>query len=88
MTTSSPSLSSAELKRFPFLAGLPDDNLWHLARLMQTEEFPADSVLFNEGDPRKIFGVIISGSVSIEKGREGRSERLATLGAGEAIGDN
>ena len=88
MTSTPTSLSSAELKRFAFFANLPDDNLWHLARRMQTEEFPVDALLFSEGEPRRMFGIIISGGVAIEKGRgEGRSERLATLGAGEAIGE-
>ena len=83
----STALSSGELRRFAFFAGLPDDNIWHLARLMQSAEFATDELLFSEGEPRSMFGIIVSGSVAIEKGREGRSERLATLGAGEAIGE-
>jgi aspartate ammonia-lyase len=83
----STALSSGELRRYSFFAGLPDDNIWHLARLLQSAEFAADALLFSEGEPRAMFGIIISGSVAIEKGREGRSERLATLGPGEAIGE-
>jgi aspartate ammonia-lyase len=81
------SLSSNELRRFEFFAGLPDDNLWHFARLMRAREYPVDALLFREGEPREIFAIIISGSIAIEKGREGRSERLATLGEGEAVGE-
>ena len=80
-------LSSNQLRRFPFFAGLPDDNVWHLARIMRAVEYPADALLFSEGEPREIFGIILSGSIAIEKGREGRSERLATLGEGEAVGE-
>jgi aspartate ammonia-lyase len=83
----STALSGDELRRFPFFAGVPDDTFWHLTRRMQLVEFAADALLFAEGDPRAMFGIIVSGSVSIEKGREGRSERLATLGAGEALGE-
>ena len=84
---SATTLSSAELRRFPFFAGVPEDNLWYLARRMHTAEYPIDALLFSEGEPRQMFGIIISGSVAIEKGREGRSERLAALGEGEALGE-
>ncbi|MBC7791888.1 MAG: aspartate ammonia-lyase [Anaerolineae bacterium] len=54
---------------------------------MRVASFDAGGVLFREGEPRKLFGILTSGSVAIEKGPEGRAEQLATLGKGEAIGE-
>ncbi len=75
-------LSSSELRQYQFFAGIPDDNLWHLARRMSTTEYDANDLLFSEGDQRSMFGIITHGSVAIEKGREGQIERLATLDSG------
>ncbi len=80
-------LSSSELRQFQFFSGIPDDNLWHLARRMSAAEYDANDLLFSEGDQRNLFGIITSGSVAIEKGREGQIERLATLDAGQVIGE-
>jgi aspartate ammonia-lyase len=43
--------------------------------------------LFEEGDPRRLFAIVLSGAVAIEKAHEGRVTRLATLGAGDAVGE-
>ncbi len=85
MTT--PTVTSAELRVFPFFENFPEENLWHLAKRMRVASFEPGGVLFREGEPRKLFGILTSGSVVIEKGPEGRAEQLATLGRGEALGE-
>ena len=82
-----PTTSAAALRRWSFLASFNDDNLWHLARRMRPRELEADALVFREGDERSFFGLVTDGSVSIEKGIEGRAEHIATLGAGEPIGE-
>jgi aspartate ammonia-lyase len=75
------------LRAFSFFSGFPQENLWHLSRRMRERTLDADETIFREGDPRHLFGIIVSGSVSIEKRRGDRVERLASLGAGEALGE-
>jgi aspartate ammonia-lyase len=75
------------LRSFSFFSGFPQENLWHLARRMRERTLEANETIFREGDERHLFGIIVSGSVAIEKGRGDRVERLATLGAGEVLGE-
>jgi aspartate ammonia-lyase len=78
---------SDELRNSAFLQGLPDGHIWHLARTVEPQEFEGNEVLFSEGDERSFFAVLTSGSVAIEKQLNGRPVRLATLGAGQALGE-
>src|SRR5690606_2180125 len=50
-------------------------------------QFAPNALLFSEGDERRFFAIITSGTVAIEKHRDGRPVRLRTFGAGEAIGE-
>src|SRR5918999_4374910 len=75
------------LRAFSFFNGFPQENLWHLSRRMRERTFEADETIFREGDQRHLFGIIVTGSIAIDKGRGERVERLATLGAGEALGE-
>ncbi|MFN2400037.1 MAG: aspartate ammonia-lyase [Gemmatimonadaceae bacterium] len=79
--------TASELRKSQFFDGFPEENLWHLAQKMRRASFPADHLVFQEGNPRTLFAIILEGSVAIEKGLDGRHERLATLGAGEALGE-
>ena len=78
---------SEQLRNVEFLRGLNDTHVWHLARTVAPTEFAVGDMLFNEGEPRRFFAILITGSVAIEKNEGGGSVRLATLGAGEAIGE-
>src|SRR5919198_1056038 len=79
--------SAADLRRFSFFQGFTDEDLEALAALTLTATFDGDRFIFQEADPRRIFAVVMNGSVAIEKGADGRAVRLATLGAGEALGE-
>ncbi|MFL5529928.1 MAG: aspartate ammonia-lyase, partial [Gemmatimonadaceae bacterium] len=49
--------------------------------------FEPDELLFEEGATRRFLAILVSGSVVIEKARAGRTVRLATFGAGDAVGE-
>ena len=55
--------------------------------LVSDATFECDELLFEEGAPRKLMAIIVTGAVAIEKAEAGRPVRLATLGAGQAVGE-
>ena len=75
------------LRALRFLDGLTDTAVHQLSRIVEVVEFGCDSLLFEEGQPRRLMALIASGAVAIEKGKSTRPVRLATLGAGEAVGE-
>ena len=76
-----------QLRAVPFLDGLTDSAFHQLSRLVKPAKFESDAILFEEGAPRKMLAILISGAVAIEKQMNGRPVRLVTLGAGEAVGE-
>lgn len=79
--------NDSPLKDLAFFTGLPDTLLWHLGKLAERRDYAKDDVLFNVGDEREIFGVVLKGSILIEGQHEGTTVKLATLGAGEVLGE-
>ncbi len=75
------------LRGTTFLEGFSDTHLWKLSQHASLLDFAADDLLFAEGDERKRFYILLNGAVAIEKSDGGRSSRLVTLGAGEAVGE-
>jgi aspartate ammonia-lyase len=75
------------LTNLAFFAGLPDTLVWHLSKIAEKRDYAKDDVLFKVGDERQIFGVILSGSLLIEGQHEGTKVKLATLSAGEVLGE-
>jgi len=86
MTPNSSALAD-RLRGTAFLHGLPDSYFWRLARSVSLESYAAGDALFNEGDERRLFAILLDGAVAIERKAEGREVRLSTLGAGEAVGE-
>jgi aspartate ammonia-lyase len=76
-----------QLRSLSFLEGLTDTALHQLSRLVKPAEYECDALLFTEGTERKLFAIVVSGAVAIEKQINGRPIRLATLGAGEGVGE-
>ena len=76
-----------QLKELPFVAGLPDAQLWRFAQSLEPHSFATDDVFFCEGDERSMFALVVAGGVAIEKTAGGRTTRLVTMGPGEAIGE-
>lgn len=85
MTT--PAEIADALRATAFLDGFSDANLWKLSRQVTPQALLPDDTLFVEGDARERFAILISGAVAIEKSADGRTTRLVTLGAGEAVGE-
>ena len=75
------------LRALRFLDGLTDTAVHQLSRLVTPVDYECDALLFEEGQPRRLMAFIASGAVAIEKGKNTRPVRLATLGAGEAVGE-
>ena len=75
------------LRGLDFLDGLDDSSLAELAQGATAEQHEVDTVLFAEGDPRRFFAVVVSGSVAIEKQGDGRPVRLASFGSGDVVGE-
>ena len=75
------------LRALEFLEGLTDTSVHQLSHLVKPVEYACDSMLFEEGDPRRLLALLVAGAVAIEKRQNGRPIRLATLGPGEAVGE-
>ncbi len=77
----------ADLARFALFEGFMKADLDALASAMEHATFDEDRFIFQEGHARGLLAVIQAGSVAIEKQADSRIVRLATLGAGEALGE-
>ncbi|MEP6733423.1 MAG: aspartate ammonia-lyase [bacterium] len=75
------------LRALKFLDGLTDTAVHQLSKLVEAIDYDCDALLFEEGNPRRLMALIATGAVAIEKGKNTRPVRLATLGAGEAVGE-
>jgi aspartate ammonia-lyase len=85
MTT--PAEIADALRATSFLEGFTDAHLWKLSRHVTPLSLVPDETIFSEGEARQRFAILISGAVAIEKSSDGRTTRLVTLGAGEAVGE-
>src|SRR3954469_11312759 len=75
------------LRALAFLEGLTDTAVHQLSKIVQPVDYPCDAVLFEEGEPRQLLALLVSGAIAIEKRQNARPIRLATLGPGEAVGE-
>ena len=71
------------LKRAPLFEGLLKKELVELARRAEDLEAPAGTVLCKEGEVGREFFVLMDGTVVVTA----REKRIATLGAGDFIGE-
>ncbi len=83
----SPADIATRLESASFVSGFSEAYLWRLARAVKPRRLEVEETLFEEGGVRQLFGILLSGAVAVEKAHEGRITRLATLGAGEAVGE-
>jgi CRP-like cAMP-binding protein len=75
-----------EVQKHPFLAGMPAEHHALLASLGRYAEYPANAVLFPEGDTRHEFFLLIGGRVALELVAQGQTLRIETLSPGTAFG--
>ena len=75
------------LKKVPLFANLPDDDLDLLCAVVIEEHYPAEVIVFAEGDVGDKAYVIMTGEVEILKESGGQTISLATRKSGEVIGE-
>jgi aspartate ammonia-lyase len=68
-----PAEIATRLESASFVAGFSEAYLWRLARAVKPRRVAVDETLFEEGDARRLFAIVLSGAVAIEKAHEGRS---------------
>jgi aspartate ammonia-lyase len=76
-----------QLRSLAFLNGLTDTAVHQLSQIVHAVDYGCDELLFAEGETRHLLALVVNGAVAIEKQMNARSVRLATLGAGEAVGE-
>jgi aspartate ammonia-lyase len=75
------------LRRHILTRSLPDDDVRELAAAARAVQYRAGSYLFRESQPRRAFGIIVSGRIEIRKGLPTRNRVVAVLGPGESFGE-
>ncbi len=66
---------------------LEPSDMRYLASIAEQKVYPVGGYVFRESQPRRAFGILISGRVEIVKGLTGRPEVLHILRAGESYGE-
>lgn len=78
----------ALLQQVPFFSDFPTVKLDALSRIGTVREVPAQTVLFNEGDPAEELFLILEGEVEVlGQNPEGEKVFLNSLGAGQFFGE-
>jgi len=75
-----------DIQRHPFVEGMRPEHCAQLGRLARRVEFPANGILFPEGDLRHEFFLLIAGRVALEIVSHGQAVRVDTLEPGAALG--
>ena len=71
------------LKKIPFFANLPEDDLSLIAEKVEMQYFPANYVIFNQGDIGDTMYIIKRGEVQVIR----ENNILATLSDGQFFGE-
>ena len=71
----------------PLFQAFDEDELGVLAGLAEVKRCPAGTHVFRESQPRRAFGVLVSGRIRIVKGLRGLPEVLHVLVPGESYGE-
>ena len=77
------------LQPLPFFRSMTVEQLWDLARACEEELYPAQTRLFQAGDPGGTLYIVISGRVAIEQEKRRDSfARLTTVEARSCLGES
>jgi CRP/FNR family transcriptional regulator, cyclic AMP receptor protein len=74
------------VQNHPFTQGLTPEHCATLAGLARHASFGKDEIIFQEGDPKHEFFLLLSGRVSLEMLVQGKTLRVHTLEAGDELG--
>jgi aspartate ammonia-lyase len=75
------------LRTHPLARDLAADDLDYLAQHTRTIGYLRDAFIFHESQPRRFWGLIVKGRVSLIKGPRGRPHLLHTLHEGDSFGE-
>ncbi len=76
------------IQKVPLFAGLPADEIQRLAESLRSQEYPADQIIFLEGDPSDHFYILLEGDLEVVKALGSPEERvLSTLSSGDFLGE-
>ncbi|MEM9015450.1 MAG: aspartate ammonia-lyase [Verrucomicrobiota bacterium] len=64
------------------------DELDYFVSLGEERVFPLGDYLFHESAPRRWFGIVLSGKISLQRGLSGRNVTIACLTEGAVIGES
>lgn len=59
-------ISPEVLRRYPYFGGISEESLKQVAMLADEATFPAETRIFNEGDPACFLYLIVRGEVNIQ----------------------
>lgn len=80
-------ISPEVLRRYPYFADISEESLKQLAMIAEEKAIPANTVIFNEGDPAEYLSVILQGEVNIQyRLGTGELRTVDTLVAGDLLG--
>ena len=71
------------LKAIDFFQDFPDAEIWELLRRAAWEDYQEGDVIIRENEPGKTFYIIVSGEVTVLKGKH----QVTRLSAGECFGE-
>ena len=74
------------VRNHPFTQGLTPEHCATLASLARHASFGKDEIIFQEGDPKHEFFLLLSGRVALEMVVQGKALRVHTLEAGDELG--
>ncbi|HEY6146151.1 MAG TPA: cyclic nucleotide-binding domain-containing protein, partial [Thermoanaerobaculia bacterium] len=83
----SASLSAEEKSRFLGSGGLSEDDRYLFGAFAEERSYPAESVIFREGDAGNALYAVARGRVRISRQIAGGEEALAIFGPGEIFGE-
>ncbi len=75
------------LKSIPIFKNLTEKDFQRIEDLIHEVEFPAEHVLFRQGDPSDAFYIIKTGKVRIVRHEGGKANEVAQLSDGEFFGE-
>ena len=76
------------LRSIPLFAGLPENQVYQIARMAGVRKVPRNTTLVRVGDKTDALYVLVSGSAKVlNRDVEGREVILTLLGAGECFGE-
>jgi AAA family ATP:ADP antiporter len=75
------------LKGVPLFANLEVEDLFHLAQITEEQDFPSNTMIFQEGDMGDSLFLLLAGEVDVLRIIEQETHLLATLGPKDFFGE-